>query len=169
MVGDDLREARRLAIDTRSRYANLQTGGKDWNRIVGDFDAMRPALERSLVRMIADDIAERNDRMLAKLQELAQKVYLIEIEIFNGASQDVVWKNSHPEYEKYVDDVNRERKAAERAKVWDWGQVPLFARGSTEVWSDELGTMRALVFDNCQNKDRYIEVMLNKDWKQSAP
>jgi hypothetical protein len=97
--------------------------------------------------------------MHTQLQEIAENNQLIEIEIFQGASQDIIWQNAHPEYKKVAQDLNEDQKKEESAKVWDWGRAPAQSEDGeerVEIWEDELGSFKANLFDNCSNKDKYL-------------
>jgi hypothetical protein len=97
--------------------------------------------------------------MLTRLDEIAENNQLIEVEIYNGASKDIIWQNAHPEYKemakKFNDDENKESAAA----VWDWGRSPAaLSDDAGEIWEDELGSFKARLFDNCGSKDRYLAI-----------
>lgn len=167
IVDEDLRKAHKAALESRRIYTAFLETIKELDSLQAKQNRLRRPLQTRIIDVLERDLQLKNRRMLAKLQETAQKIYLIEIEILNGASQDVVWKTAHPNYEAFVAKAKQEQRNQEQAKTWDWGRRPLFSKGRQEVWSDELGTLRALVFDNCANKDRYTEVNLNADF--SAP
>ena len=56
--------------------------------------------EKKLVARINADLDARTLRMLDQLEEIAENVQLIEIEIYNGASHDIIWQNAHPDYKE---------------------------------------------------------------------
>ena len=103
--------------------------------------------------------------MLNQIEEIAENNQFIEVEIFNGASQDVIWQNAHPDYKEVVSRLNDEQKKSSKEKVWNWGKAAYNITDdeeSHEIWEDELGSFKADLFDNCSSKERYLSVKLNK-------
>lgn len=157
----DLREKmlelkRRKAIDEGMRLigGTLRKTSKAYAKHV-------PVLRANLAQRISADFRALNIRMIKRLKELAENVYLLEVEIYNGASEDVVWQNAHPEYKEFSQKIRDEAAAAEAETVWNWGPVRTSQDGSKEVWADELGNLRVSLEDNCSNKDRYLSLMVN--------
>lgn len=150
-------------------YRRLRRGAEPWKRILANFNKVSPAIEKRLVGEIGADIAVINERMLAQLNDVADNTHFIEVEIFTGASQDMVWQNAHPDFEKVSKELSQEdsQKPA-AATVWDWGKVSGGVGGSQEIWEDELGSYRAELSDNCANKDRYITVKKQERTPASA-
>src|SRR6185437_5883858 len=106
-------------------------------------------------------IKEDNVRMLTQLDEIAENIQLIEVEIYNGASQDIIWQNAHPDYKKIAEQMKDQREAVERSKTWDWGREVAGSDDSQEIWEDELGSFKANLFDNCSSKDKYIAIRMH--------
>ncbi len=101
--------------------------------------------------------------MLRKLKEVASNTYLVEVEIYDGASQDVVWRSANPDFEGYSGDEARKGPGNEAEKFWNWGRTQSTGTGQREIWADELGTLKANIKDNCSNKDRYLALKVRKN------
>jgi hypothetical protein len=114
------------------------------------------------VARIEDALTRRNARMLSELDEVHENSRLVEIEIYNGASHDMIWLRAHSEFKKsdsraVTDKNNDKNSAASATSSWNWGKVdPNSDR--TEVWEDELGSFKAHLQDHCSDKDRYLGV-----------
>lgn len=96
----------------------------------------------------------RTQLMKDHLNEVAENLSLVEIEIFNEAPKDLLWENVHPQFKQYAKKMAT-TKTAEQATSMYWGKVELEA--SREVWEDEVGGFSAEVVDRCEAKDRYEE------------
>ena len=137
-----------------THFKRLRAAAPLWRSILAKHQKTAPRLERLLVERVNHDLARRTRRMLALLDEVAENNQLIEIEIYNGASQDIIWQNAHPDYREVARGLAQERPTNE-GEVWVWGGAT--AEGG-EVWEDELGSFRAELFDNCSSKEKYLSV-----------
>ena len=141
-----------------SHYKTLRNAATTWHRVLKNHNEKVPALNNSLVRRINQDLKTRTEKMFAKLEDIAENNQLIEVEIYNGASQDIIWHNAHPEYKDIALRMNQDQKSERADKVWDWGQS-LTSGGtgqSEEIWEDELGSFKASLFNNCSSKQRFL-------------
>ena len=141
-----------------NHYKRLRNAATTWHRILKNHDERVPILKNSLVQRINQDLKTRTERMFAKLEDIAENNQLIEVEIYNGASQDIIWQNAHPEYKEIAQKMNREQKAERSEKVWDWGHSLTSGNSgeSEEIWEDELGSFQASLFNNCSSKQRFL-------------
>lgn len=119
-----------------------------------------PKMEAGIVKLIEEEFGRKNQMMLSRMNDISENIHLIEVEIFNGASEDVVWRNLHPDYNQFVDEAKAVEQKGMGQRVWSWGTVVSSEGGAPEVWEDELGTLRANLSNNCSNRDRYAEVKL---------
>jgi hypothetical protein len=144
-------------------YRRLQQGAPVWHTILANYRKTAPATETKLMAGINADLKSRSQRMLAQLEEIAENIQLIEVEIYNGASQDIIWKNAHPDYVKVAQKLKDDRRESVAAKTWDWGRTPAnMDEDGAEVWEDELGSFSANLFDNCESKDKYLALRTNR-------
>ena len=138
-------------------YRRLQQGAPVWHTILANYRKTVPATESKLLGAVNADLKARSQRMLSQLEEIAENIQLIEVEIYNGASQDIIWKNAHPDYQKVAASLTEEHHKEQAAKTWDWGRTPAnMDDDGAEVWEDELGSFSANLYDNCESKDRYL-------------
>ncbi len=113
-------------------------------------------LRQDRVTRINTTLAAKSAQMLAQLDEIAENTKLIQVEIYNGASHDIIWQNANPEYH----DVSRKWKSESKkdkaaSRVWNWGTIRK-SGDKVELWEDEMGAFKASLFDNCSNKQRYM-------------
>ncbi|MGZ3688034.1 MAG: hypothetical protein ACXVBW_07030, partial [Bdellovibrionota bacterium] len=100
---------------------------------------------------INEDLRARTRHMKAQLDEITENLQLVDAEIFQGASGDIVWQNAHPDYQQVAARITKE--ANKPQNNWDWGRAPSSAG---EIWEDELGSFQADLFDNCSSKEKYL-------------
>jgi hypothetical protein len=93
--------------------------------------------------------------MMNQIEDVAENDELIEVEIFNGASEDIIWQNAHPEYKDEAKQFQADRDK-NRAEGLNWGRMPASMEGDGEVWEDELGSFKADLYDNCSSRDKYL-------------
>lgn len=139
-------------------YRRMQLAAPVWKLILTNHQKKVPGRQKELLSAIRLDLNARTERMFLQLQEIAENIQLIEVEIYNGASQDIIWQNAHPDYRKVIDNIKEnQHEQAQAAPVWNWGHIATSgASGTGEIWEDELGSFKASLFDNCTSKDRYL-------------
>lgn len=146
----------------RSRVVHLrrlQASSQAWRRVVGGFQAQSKGLENRLVARINRDLSFRSHRMVSQLEEVQENLQFVEIEIFNGASQDLIWKNANPNFKQVSEKLKEEQiQAADAATSgsWKWGGSGASEEEGAEIWEDELGSYTANLTDNCTNKEKYL-------------
>jgi tetratricopeptide (TPR) repeat protein len=140
-------------------FRRLRAGAPVWRTVLARHRARVPGLKQRLVETINADLRERSLRMHLALQEIAENNQLIEVEIYQGASQDIVWQNAHSDYKEVAARGAEETSVAGRPdKVWDWGRSPTGSEEAAEIWEDELGSFKADLLDNCASKERYLAI-----------
>jgi len=150
-------------------WRRMQLAAPIWTTVSKRFLAGIPAHQGKLIAGINLDVKNRNLRMLTQLEEIAENIQLIEVEIYNGASEDIIWQNAHPDYKEVAKQFKSEQGLSPD-KVWDWGRS-LANEGSDEntdtsqgpeIWEDELGSFKANLFDNCSSKDKYLSLRIKR-------
>jgi hypothetical protein len=137
------------------RHALIQTqrfaaSGPAWRAILEASRKQIPLIAQRNRSRIEADLSARNQRMLARLEEISENSQLIEIEIYQGASQDLVFKNAHPDFT-----ASLPKKASQELGLY-WGKAPGMDGEDGEIWEDELGSFRADLPDNCANQERFL-------------
>ena len=152
-----------------THYKRLRNAAATWHRILKNHNERVPVLKNALVQRINLDMKTRTAKMFAKLEDIAENNQLIEVEIYNGASQDIIWQNAHPEYKEIAQKMNREQKSERSEKVWDWGRSITSGNSgeSEEIWEDELGSFQASLFNNCSSKQRFLALRTGRHSKGS--
>ncbi|MBC7691524.1 MAG: hypothetical protein H7222_07120 [Methylotenera sp.] len=165
-AGDNLPRSLQLDLaslrDEVTHFKRIRSAAGTWHMILKNHDKGVPTLEKSLVAQVEKHLVNRSERMFEQLEEIAENNQLIEVEIYNGASQDIIWQNAHPEYKKIAQQMNADAKGQSAEKVWNWGRAPAQMDQDdgdrVEVWEDELGSFKANMFDNCSSKERYLAI-----------
>ncbi|MGE0615730.1 MAG: hypothetical protein AB7P04_08810 [Bacteriovoracia bacterium] len=142
--------------DQVAHYSRLRRAAPVWRTILANYEKRSPSRIAKLSQDINSDLKRMTARMHRQLNEIAENNYFIEVEIFNGASRDIIWQNAYPDYEKVAKKLDKDNRPSTGSKEWDWGSVSAGLDGSGEIWEDELGSFKANLFDNCSSKDRYL-------------
>lgn len=144
--------------DQMKHFYRLRAAAPFWNKLL-KVDQMRgERLRERLIHQINNEFMRANLRMVQNLDFVAENNQLIEVEIFNGASKDIVWQNAHPDYEKVAEEIKDQKEEKNSDQVWNWGTSEAGLEGTEEVWEDELGTFRADIYNNCSSKDKYLAI-----------
>lgn len=137
-------------------FKRVQNAAPVWKVLSASVKTKAPKIQTQLVAQINNDLARRSVRMLGQLNEVAENIQLVEVEIYNGASQDIIWQNAHPEYKEVAEKMKSDHEKKQKEKVWDWGHISAGGDENAEIWEDELGSMKADLFDNCSSKDKFL-------------
>ncbi len=121
------------------------------------FVARAPELRRQATARINRALAAESRAMLARLNSAAENLSLVQVEIYNGASHDMIFRNANPQFSEMSEDWKLEAQPTRAARVWNWGS--LLSKGEkTEVWQDEVGSLQANLSDQCANKQKYLQL-----------
>jgi hypothetical protein len=142
--------------EDRIHFQRLRRAGGVWRVILSRYLKGVPATQAKITSTISKEFARLNTRMLTQLEEIAENNELIEVEIFNEASEDMIWQNAHPDYKELAKSIKQSSIREEAAKVWNWGTTKGGLDGRGEIWEDEVGSLTADLTDNCDNKDKYL-------------
>ncbi len=144
-----------------THYKRFRAAAAPWRGIINRHQAQSVSLRKELIARIESEMSERSRRMMSQLEEIAENNQLIEVEIYNSASQDIIWQNAHPDYKELARKLDSEgRRPASAAENWSWGSSG--SGDQVEIWEDELGSFAANVFDNCSNKERFLAIRTKK-------
>jgi hypothetical protein len=141
-----------------SHLRRLQSAAPVWKIVLNNYHKQVPGLVSKLMARINGDLKQRSVRMLAQLEEIVENTQLIEVEIYNGASQDIIWQNAHPDYKELAQKMKNDRQIASKEKVYDWGKISVGSDEEEEIWEDELGSFKSNLYDNCNSKDKYLAI-----------
>ncbi len=141
-----------------SHLRRIQTAAPVWKVILKNYQKQVPGLVDKLMARINGDLKNRSTRMLAQLEEIVENTQLIEVEIYNGASQDIIWQNAHPDYKELAQQLKNDRQLASKEMTYDWGKITIGSDEEEEIWEDEMGSFKSNLFDNCNSKDKYLVI-----------
>ncbi len=122
---------------------------------------------RRVARYMDQVLAAVNARMVKQLVRLVENVQLLEIEIYDNAGEDMIWRNVNPEYPIWLSKLPEESRRKDL--YWEWGSMPTDPKIRDEVWEDELGWTLGNVTDECSTKKKYREERFSKNPPPSEP
>ena len=143
-----------------AHYRRLASAAPIWRNILGGYLRGVVGVRARLVDEIEQELTQLNARMLHQLVEVAENSDLIEVEIYDGASEDIIWQNAHPEYKAMQPGGGAQsaRSLASSPDVYNWGASLSGLTGTGELWEDEIGSLKANLADNCASKEKYVDV-----------
>jgi hypothetical protein len=137
-------------------YRRLKQSAGPWQMASRNHEKISGRERAVLIGEIEKDLSKLNREMKAQIQDVADNLNFLEVEIFEGATKDIVFQNAHPDFAKAADGFKKDEGRATSSQTWSWGPVRAGYAGTQEVWEDELGAFRADVLNNCQSKDKYL-------------
>ncbi len=152
--------------DLEFQQAKLGYSLPFWAKTLTNYRDRAKQWQAYLIGRIEREIAAINQRMYADIVNVMENNELIEAEIWNGASQDLVWQNAHPEFQNMVKTgkISSNRGIAGGAgDVYNWGKSGTGFDGKEEVWEDEVGSIRATLQNNCANKEKYMKIQKDSE------
>jgi hypothetical protein len=73
----------------------------------------------------------------------------VEIEIYQGATQDMILSNSNPDIDRKIASLRQRKEFQLNANELNWGQISTEKLGESEIWEDELGGFKADLPNKC--------------------
>ncbi len=157
-LSEDLISQMNILKQELIHFQHMKSAAPLWRKMLSAHMGRVLHIQRAAVAEINREINQLNQRMYAQLEEIAENNELIEVEIFNGASEDIIWQNAHPDFKEAAKKMKQTGSQAPAEKVWNWGKTQGGLDGRSEIWEDEIGSLAADIYDNCESKDKYLAV-----------
>ena len=144
---------------------------KDWVSIQNEAKRSVPILKSDRVSKIEMRLKEIKNELNQRIEWSYAQARLVEVEIYSGASKDILWKNAHPDFEGNAAlflSTNDTESSAPAGQNLFWGTIGTISQSTGELWEDELGSFKADLPDQCSNKERYLALLeLEKDKRKA--
>lgn len=164
-IAENVRHELQTLREEINHYERLKKAAGPWKKILAHHHQRATGIQETLVRDMNRDIIASTRRMHTVLDEITDTIQLIEVEIYSGASQDIVWQNAHPDYQQKAKQISDQAQNRKPAGEWNWGKVEGGLSGQGEVWEDELGSFKADLFNNCSSKEKYLQLKAMNDYE----
>jgi hypothetical protein len=126
---------------------------RDWKQPMPKFYNEVVVRQRGVGKKMNGVLVMLTNRMAKQVAKMAENVQLLEVEIFDYAGEDMVWRNVNPEYNAWLE--QQEPESRPNDLFWKWGSMPTDPKHIDEVWEDELGYTAANVGDECKAREKY--------------
>ncbi len=149
-------DEKKAAYVLYSQRVNSEKGAqwvKDWKAPIPHFYNDVAARQKAVGKNMNQVLTYLTNRIAKQVAKMAENVQLLEVEIFDHAGEDMVWRNVNPEYQAWLDEQEPETRAKDL--YWEWGSMPTDPKVISEIWEDELGWTIGSVQDECKNKEKY--------------
>ena len=149
-------DEKKVAYVLYSARVNSEKGAawlKEWKTPMPKFYNEVAPRQKSVAKSMNSVLTFLTNRIAKQVAKMAENVQLLEVEIFDHAGEDMVWRNVNPEYQAWLEQQPEEKRAKDL--YWEWGSMPADPKSIDEVWEDELGWTIGSVQDECKNKDKY--------------
>lgn len=145
-----------------SKLIYFRESSQTWKKTVLGSAKKRPVIREARKVQMDERFAKMNQSLLSRLEQSFDQSRLVQVEIYQGASQDLIWQNANPDYEKQLEVLGIKATTTENEKRMpagsslDWGRVGTLTEGSQELWEDEIGSFKANLNDQCSNKEKFL-------------
>ncbi|MBS1961877.1 MAG: hypothetical protein JST04_06660 [Bdellovibrionales bacterium] len=151
-------DEKKAAYVLYSQRVNAAKGAawlKEWKTPMPKFYNEVAPRQRQVAKNMNAVLTFLTNRIAKQVAKMAENVQLLEVEIFDHAGEDMVWRNVNPEYQAWLNDQPEEKR--QKDLYWEWGSMPTDPKSIDEIWEDELGWTIGSVQDECKNKEKYRE------------
>lgn len=121
-----------------------------------------------LVPMIDSAFDAKTESLAKRLGAAVDNVQLVEIDLYNRASEDIIFKSTHPEFAELAKRLSSDEVKKKKSGTMDFGGYDAQSELSNEVWDDEIGRLNTNLPNVCKKKEKYLEQKENEQ-KGSAP
>jgi len=130
-------------------YDALRSFAPMWKQAEKANQKMSATRRSDLIKAIAAHVAQTNERVLGQIEDVYENLQFVEVEIYQGATQDMIFTNSHPDYNKKMAALKAKEGYRLKANELNWGQISTEELGQSEIWEDELGGFKADLPNKC--------------------
>lgn len=130
-------------------YDALRSFAPTWNQAEKANQKIAASRRSDLIKAISAHIAATNDRVLGQIDDVYDNLQFVEVEIYQGATQDMIFTNSHPDYNKKISELKGREGFKLKAGELNWGSISTEELGQSEIWEDELGGFKADLPNKC--------------------
>lgn len=163
----DYRDKQAEAHRARTQFRMMRAAYTELKKNLTEYGQEIPKLRQLYLTQIEADFRKTNAILDNELNKVFDNSELIEAEIWNGASQDLVWKNAHPDYAEFSKKEVLPRTLAKLNEgPYNWQLDSSNFISTDEVWDDEIGHLAASLHDNCANKERYLKLKKKRKRKK---
>jgi hypothetical protein len=132
-------------------YDTLRRAAPPWKSLKKGNAEMASVRRKELVGDINSWIKTMNQQMLYQLADVVENFRFVEIEIYQGASMDMVFSHANPQFEKKLKEVKKVDGGVKPSE-WQWGSLDTGSLQSQEIWEDELGGFKADLPNRCDKR-----------------
>jgi hypothetical protein len=130
-------------------YDALRAFAPVWKQAVKANEKAGATRKNELVKGISEHMRQTNERILGQIEDVYDNLQFVEVEIYQGATQDMIFSNSHPDYAKKMAALKGKEGFSLKAQELNWGQISTEQLGESEIWEDELGGFKADLPNKC--------------------
>lgn len=163
-------EEKRSAYRAHGERLNARAGStwvRAWKEPLPRFYNNIVLKQRAIALRMNQVLDTLTKRMRSQIARMNENVQLLEIEIYDSAGEDMVWRNVNPDYQKWVSEQPPEKRP--KNLYWEWGQIAVDHKKVDEVWEDELGWTLGNVSDECGQKKNFREALTVQPTPQPEP
>jgi hypothetical protein len=142
MKKPDASEFREIRKNLR-RLVRFNRSSQTMISVTAKYETEIPQRQQDLIREMNLELKRKNRELLLTLKKVRENIDLVEVEIYQGASKDLLGLKK-PRFKK-------ESLPGEQQTVlaWNWGSFNSAELERAEIWEDEIGALKADTKDKC--------------------
>ncbi len=130
-------------------YDALRSFAPVWKQADNANKKLSATRKSELTKAISRHVAQTNERVMGQILDIYDNLQFVEVEIYQGATQDMIFTNSHPDYQKKLSALKNKEGFRLKSQELSWGQISTEQLGQSEIWEDELGGFKADLPNKC--------------------
>lgn len=134
-------------------YDSLRSFAPVWKLVKRSNKKTSAKRQGVLLREIHAHIKNVNRRVSSQINDINDNIKFVEIEVYQGATQDVIFSNANPDFSKKISELKKKKGFKLKSDEMRWGSISTSQLGQSEIWEDELGGFKADLPNKC-NKAR---------------
>jgi len=132
-------------------YDSLRGFAPVWKLVQKSNKKTAEARRNVLLSEIKNHIKAVNTRIGHQLSDIDENIKFIEVEVYQGATQDVIFSNANPDYAKKLASLKKKEGFKLNPNEMKWGSISTNDLSKGEIWEDELGGFKADLPNKCTN------------------
>lgn len=130
-------------------YEALREFAPVWIKIEKSNQSLAVVRKNELMKIIEKHIQYNNKRISDQLADIYDNIKFVEIEIYQGATQDMIVSHSQAEVQSKLSGLKNKKEFQLKSGELSWGQISTEKLGQSEIWEDELGGFKTDLPNKC--------------------
>ncbi len=130
-------------------YDSLRGFAPVWKLVKRSNEKTGKVRSGKLLAAIKAQIKKVNQQVASQLSDINENIKFIEVEVYQGATQDMIFSNANPDYADKLAALKKKEGFKLNPNEMKWGSISTNQLSKGEIWEDELGGFKADLPNKC--------------------